>query len=223
MIKSFNMATMPQRKNNAILSINSIYDQADIIRLYLNNFDEVPVEFIDDKIEIINNSIDLKSSGKLFWALNSNEYYFCIDDDILYPRDYAEYMISKLNQYNDDVIVSLHGRVMKVGKIESYFKDTVEYYHFKLMLESDRKVDIIGNGVSCWNTNNIFIDYNKFKYHFMDDILVSLQAREQNKDRIVVEHENGYMKDLKPLGFTLFDKYRNNDNLQTEMINSIIW
>src|SRR5690554_307217 len=107
-----NMATMPQRMDTAFLAIESIYHQVDIIRLYLNNFEEIPIEYRDRKIEIYQGE-DLKSSGKLFNALNSNEYYFCIDDDIVYPKNYVHDAIKKLNEYDDDIIVSHHGRIFK--------------------------------------------------------------------------------------------------------------
>lgn len=215
------MATMPQRLETCIKTIESIYDQADVIRLYLNNFDKIPEEFKREKIVTII-SEDLKSSGKLFWALNKNEYYFCIDDDIQYPETYSYDMINKLNEYNDNIIVSLHGKIMK-PIINSYFRDISHNYHFLQNVEEDVFVDVIGNGVSVFNTNKIKIDYTKFKHHFMDDILVSLEALKQGKRRLVMKHEIGYCKYLNPVGFTLYGLYTNNDKQQTEIINTVKW
>lgn len=216
------MATMPQRINTCIKAIDSIYDQVDVVRLYLNNFDEVPEHFIDDKILIIQGE-DLKSSGKLFNALNANEYYFCIDDDLFYPPTYIKGMIAKLNEYDDDIIVSLHGKILKKGVVRSYFKDIEQGFHCLRDVKKDVFVDVIGNGVSAWNTNKIRIDYKEFKYLYMDDICTSLQAHKQSKKRLVMAHDKGYLKDLKPDGFTLFGKYKNDDSKQTEMINTVNW
>ena len=72
---TFNMATMPERISGAIKTIESVYDQADIIRLYLNNFDSIPKEFKKEKIECYYGE-DLKSSGKLFSALNKTSIIF---------------------------------------------------------------------------------------------------------------------------------------------------
>lgn len=222
MIKSFNMATMPERIESCIQSIESIYDQADIIRLYLNNFNKIPPEYVDDKI-IIHQGEDLKSSGKLFWANNENEYYFCIDDDIYYPKTYADDMINKLNEYDDDIILSLHGKIFKDGKINSYFKDVKYNYHFRLEVLNDVFVDVIGNGVSLFNTNKLKIDWKTFKYLHMDDIMISLEALKQNKRRLVMKHDNNYLKSIKNDNITLYDIYRNNDGTQTEMVNSVKW
>lgn len=216
------MATMPQRVRTAIKTIESVYDQADIIRLYLNNFDIVPEEFKRDKIEIYQGD-DLKSTGKLFWAMNDDEYYFCIDDDLYYPPSYSEDMINKLNEHDDEIIVSLHGKILMDGIKTSYFRGLKESFHCLQNVSSDRFVDVIGNGVSLFNTNNIKIDYKKFKYLYMDDIIVSIQALEQNKKRLVMAHDNKYLTYLQPDGFTLHAKYGNNDSTQTEMINSVKW
>lgn len=223
MIISANMATIPERLNSATKTIESIYDQVSIIRLYLNNFESIPEEFRDEKIHT-HQGTDLKSSGKVFWASIPNYYYFCIDDDISYPKNYVSYTIKKLNEYDDNVIVSYHGRTYeKNKKIKNYFNDYKKYYHFYHKNEKDVTVDIIGNGVSCWNTNKIHIDINKFKYHYMDDILVSAQAAEQNKKRIVLAHPEKYFTRLQTHNISLYDKYKSNHINQTKMFNSINW
>lgn len=224
-----NMATIPERTEIAIKAINSIYDQVSVVRLYLNNFKNVPSEFKDDKIQI-HQGKDLCSSGKVFWAKNPNEYYFCIDDDILYPSDYVINTVDKLNKYNDDVVISYHGRsFQKDKKIENYFEDHIKYISFKGKNRRDTEVDIIGNGVSCWNTNKIKIDIDKFPCYYMDDILVSAQANAQGKKRIVVSHEEDYFQSLERLKSreafkeSLSVKYYYNNSTQTEMFNSINW
>ena len=50
MIKSFNLATTVERYKYALETIESIYDQADIIRVYLNDFNQIPKEFNRKKI-----------------------------------------------------------------------------------------------------------------------------------------------------------------------------
>jgi hypothetical protein len=219
---SFNMATMPERLSGAIKTIESIYDQADIIRLYLNKFDEVPNEFKRDKI-VTHIGDDLRSTGKLFWALNKDEYYFCIDDDLIYPPTYSNDMISKLNEYNDEIIVSLHGKILKDGIKNSYFRDLKLGLHCLHDVNVDTWVHVIGNGVSTFNTNKIVIDYKKFKYNYMDDIMVSLEVQKQNKGALVMAHKSNYLLYNAPKGGTLHGEYANNDSTQTEMVNSIEW
>ncbi len=146
MRKSANMATQPARIETALKTIDSIIDQVDVVRLYLNNFIDVPREFMHEKIEI-HIGKDLRSSGKCFWALNENEYYFTIDDDLIYPPTYVEDMLKKLNTYDDDIVLSLHGKVLKPkfhGKYyPSYFGWLDKNLHCLLMLEKLVRLSIL--------------------------------------------------------------------------------
>jgi len=221
------MATIPSRYKLGIKAIDSIYDQADEIRVYLNNFSEVPEEFKRDKI-VTHIGEDLNATGKLFWALNPDEYYFCIDDDLRYPSTYAQDMIQYLNALEDKACVSLHGKILNPTPVLDYFNGGVKY-SFQCLQGFDitTQVHVIGNGVSAFNTNNVKIDYTKFKYHYMDDIEVSLQLQEQNIPGIVIAHDSNYLGYEEPDEIegveTLFTQYHKNGLTQTERINSIKW
>ena len=221
------MATIPSRYKLGIKAIESIYDQADEIRIYLNNFSEVPEEFKRDKI-VTHIGKDLNATGKLFWALNPDEYYFCIDDDIRYPSTYAQDMIQYLNTLEDKACMSLHGKILNPTPVPDYFNGGIKhYFHFLHGFNTTTRVHVIGNGVSVFNTNNVKIDYTKFKYHYMDDIEVSLQLQEQNIPAIAVAHDSNYLGYEEPdkIGGveTLYTQYHNKGLTQTERINSIKW
>lgn len=222
MIKTFNMATMPQRVKGAIKTVESIYDQADIIRIYLNGYDEIPEEFKRDKIEIYQGE-DLKSTGKLFKAMTPNEYYFTMDDDIIFPPTYADDMIKTLKEHNDKAFISCGGKILKKGKKRSYFRDITLSLHALKNVSKNTFVQVIINCSGLFNTNNVKIDYTKFKYLYMDDIEVSIQLQEQKVPALVRAHKANYLIYNEPEGFTLHKKYVNKDKTQTEMVNSINW
>jgi len=219
-----NMATFPLRLETSLKVIEKIYNQVDELRIYLNEYEDVPDEYRDSKITT-HLGEDLKSTGKLFWANNPDEYYFCIDDDIYYPKGYVQRTLSKLQEYDDDVIISHHGRKFVSNKrVKNYFKDVQEYFHFAQEVRSDSAVEVIGNGVSCWNTNRVHINWKEFTYLFMDDIFVSKQAHQQGIKRIIVEHEKGYLKPIEEGSQNaLYDKYKNDYGLQTSVFNSVDW
>ena len=223
MKKTFNMATFPKRRISAIATIKSIYDQADIIRIYLNNYIEIPVEFIDDKIEVIIHEKDLRSSGKLYWATNPDEYYFCIDDDLLYPKTYANDMIKLLQEYDDKALISLHGKIFGTFPINSYFRNIKESYHFAQTITQNKKVHVIGNGVSLFNTNIMKVDYKKFDYDYMDDIFVSKIAQDLKIPAILMKHDLRYVVENITNSPSLFSEFNNNDSTQTKIMNTIKW
>ena len=223
---TFNMATIPSRYKIALKAIDSVYDQADEIRVYLNNFEQVPEELNRDKI-ITHIGEDLNATGKLFWALNPDEYYFCIDDDLRYPPTYAQDMIPYLNALKDKACVSLHGKILNPTPLQSYFKGVKYAFHCLLGFDITAQVHVIGNGVSAFNTNKVKIDYTKFKYYHMDDIEVSLQLQKQNIPAVVIAHNSNYLGSVDPEEIegvkTLHTQYHENDSTHTERINSIKW
>ena len=103
MIKSFNLATTVERYKYALETIESIYDQADIIRVYLNDFNQIPKEFNKKKIHA-ECGPDLNCSAKFNWCHEPDQYYFTVDDDIVYPKSYAADTINNLN--NSDKTIS---------------------------------------------------------------------------------------------------------------------
>ena len=218
-----NMATMPERIDIALKAIDSIYDQVDLIRIYLNKFDKYPKDLIDNKITLIIDE-DLKSTGKFYWALEKNQYYFSIDDDLIYPKDYVSEHIELIQKYNNQVAVTLHGKILNRTPLNNFFKDGIKKnYRCLKKVKRNTYVHILGGGVSAFDTNYIKIDRTKFKYLYMDDIEVSIQLQQQKIPIIVRKHDSNYLSYLKPNNSTLYEKYMNNDNTHTKIINSINW
>ena len=222
-----NMATIPARANIAKKAVRSIIRQVDVVRLYLNNFKEVP-EFAKNnpKIEYIIGEKDLNASGKHFWGMNPNEYYFTIDDDIEYPPNYVKDHLDFLAKFDDRAIISLHGNILPETPFSPMFAHP-RYIKYTCMspLRFNYQTNLGGQGVSVRNTNIVKIDVNKFKFFNMDDIEVGIQAVEQNIPIIVRRHEGRgkYLKYNPPSVATLFQTHRNNDGDQVRRTNEVDW
>ena len=227
MLKTANMATIPERVEIAKKAVNSIIDQVDIVRVYLNNFNKIP-EFVENnpKIEYVFGKEDLNATGKHYWALNPDEYYFTIDDDLEYPPTYVEDHIKFLNKFDDKIIVSLHGNILPETPFYTLWKHP-NYMRYGCLKRIDKSLQshLGGQGVAVRNTNFVKIDIKKFKHHFMDDIEVAIQAQEQNIPIIVREHDGvkKYLNYNHPNVKTLFETYVNNDKYQVDRCNSLKW
>ena len=81
----FNVASY-KRGDTLIKTIESIYDQADIINISLNDYDEIPVELYDKKLNIFLTNNEKGDAYKFTNLLNSNGYFFTIDDDFEWHR-----------------------------------------------------------------------------------------------------------------------------------------
>jgi hypothetical protein len=103
--------TMPSRLDYLRKAVVSIIDQVDMLYIYLNNFMHVP-DFLlgNDKITNVINK-DWGSAGRFFIADKIKGYLFFLDDDLIYPDDYTQKCIAKIEQYERKAIITLHGRI----------------------------------------------------------------------------------------------------------------
>ena len=162
-----NIATQPHRFESLLKTLETIDGQFDEIRLYLKNFDYVPSELKKFTTYI---GEDLTDNGKFFWSNNDNEYYFTLDDDILYPNDYVEKTLPLIG----DRIISYHGRIL-VGQNRGYYSKHKAYMYY-WELPRERKLDVMGTGVSAFNTNFFKPNLWRTPNYKMTDLVISLEA-----------------------------------------------
>lgn len=187
MIKSANIATQPSRINVLSKMIDSVYDQFDVIRVYLNEFDSVP-EFLNrEKItawqgigmDLTDNGKFFGMGGRRFTLVNVEpEYYFTLDDDIIYPPDYVEKTVENIDKFG--CIITYHGRLLR-GKGLRYYKDH-EFFSCVWESKEDFEIDVCGTGVTAFRTdyfcpNNLALH----EHQRMSDIIFSLEAAKQGK------------------------------------------
>lgn len=199
--------------------INSIYDQADIINIALNDYDEIPIELYDNKIRIFMTDNSKGDAYKFLELKNSDGYYFTIDDDLLYPKDYTKYMIEKFLQYKNKII-TLHGRNFLKFPIHSYYHAQVDYYPCLKTVNKDIKVHVGGTGVMCFDTQLFKIPITYFEHANMADIWIAKYAKLNNIDIMCVKHDKDFLTYL-PVKTTIYESTHKDDSLQTNIINSL--
>lgn len=220
----FNVATIPERREQLFKTIDSIINQCDEVNIMLNLYEEVPQEFSDNgKIHcyLCDNSI---TDGYKFKCVKDykDSILFFIDDDLIYPKHYAEFMISKLIVYGYNSIISLHGRNFSKFPITSYYKDVGrKVYHCLCDVPNDIQVQFAGTGVMCCHSDvfNKF-DMSMFTEKSMADIIMSKYFVENNFLMYCIAHAKGYLN-YQNVKETICGTYQNKDVAQTEMANSI--
>ncbi|RZD47301.1 MAG: hypothetical protein CXT66_06950, partial [Methanobacteriota archaeon] len=118
------MASFPPRRERMVRVVKRILPQIDRLNIYLNDYEEVPPELINEKITVVlgkDADGDLRDNGK-FYFLDEVEpgFHFTIDDDIEYPRDYIQKMILKIEQYGRHALVGIHGVIFD-QPVERFF------------------------------------------------------------------------------------------------------
>ena len=224
MKKIFNVATY-KRDEYLFKTIDSIYNQADIINISLNSHTEIPERFLRDfKINcyITDNSI---GDGFKFYRLNESDgYYFTIDDDLLYPPNYSDFLIEKFEQYGRKYIVSLHGRTFHQYPVMSYYRSAHHNNRCLGTVLKDVFVHFGGTGVMMFHTDLLKFSYQDILHPNMGDIWLAKFANEKGVKIVCLAHDEKYLGYQAEFGVdTIFDKHKFDDRIQTEITNKIVF
>jgi len=218
------------RQGHVVKTVKSLLLNPEVgsITIACNNYTDEQWKFVceelnDSKITLHRTNNEKGSNEKLRFIGTGSNYYICLaDDDLIYPPDYLNKLIQGCEKYN--AMVSLHGRIIPKGIINSYYGQPLAVFRSLGTVEQDVEVDIVGTGVSLFKRN--FYDDLNIWYEFcgttsMDDIYVNYFAKKKGIRRIVLAHYEGYLKHKEqlPEDDYVFDRYRFDDKEQTDFIN----
>jgi hypothetical protein len=215
-----------------VQTINSLRFQPEFgtATLTLNNYTEDQFEYVqrelssDDRITIYRGDNAKGSNSKLQYLADGKNPYIClVDNDILYPPDFLAYLIRGCEDFQ--AMVSLHGVVLNQGLIQSYYRDRTVFRGLKEVI-GNIEVDIASNCGSLWK-REWFKDYSEWYNQCgnvsMDDLYVSYNMKKAGIKRVVLAHEEGYIrhKEQLPDEYYVFNEYAlkpNADIIQTTFI-----
>lgn len=174
-----------------------------------------------DEIYVYDNTVrdDLTDNGKFYYLNELTEpcYYFTCDDDLIYPEDYVQNIVEKIEKYG--CIITHHGRKL-LGEGRSYYKGH-KGYHCLRTVDCDYEIDVAGTGVTGFRTDYFNPKDCAFsEYKRMSDIVFSLEASKQGKKIICGWHLDGWIKQ-QPIGESIFEQSKNNDFIQSKLADEI--
>jgi hypothetical protein len=216
MKKTANIATMPSRVNELKKTLESIRGQFDEVRIYLNEFDKVPT-FLNEYTTATGDN--LTDNGKFYFLQEAgDEYYFSMDDDIIYPSTYAKDMVAEIEKHK--TIVTHHGRLLGEKDVSYYRGHT--FHHCANEQPERRRIDVPGTGVTAFDTRyfkpiTIFASPDKC----MSDIVFGLEAMKKGKRVTVLPHACGYIRPI-PVTESIYNKHRKNELRQIQLANEIV-
>ena len=190
------MCTFPARGDLILPAINSLYNQVDKIRLCLNEYTEIP-SFLEkyEKLEAIIPDTDQRDVGKfLDIDIDDEDVILYVDDDIIYPENYALVMCQKLAE-NDEVAYGLHGVIYP----DAYDGDVGlrRVFSFPRALEKDRLVNQIGTGTVAikarYRPSHEFMDGSQ-KYV---DVRFAVHCFKNRIPIICIAREDEWLKEIK--------------------------
>ena len=213
----YNIASY-KREDTLIKTIESIYNQCDIINVALNDYNNIPVELYDKKINLFISDNDKGDAYKFYNLINSNGYYLTIDDDLIYDKNYSQFMIDKIEEYNRKSIITIHSRNFPYFPITSYYNKVTTVYHFRHEMVSDKKVQFGGTGVMGFHTDLFKVNMDYFQYPNMADVWIGKYAKENDIQIICAKHDSGLVKQ-QTFGESIYTTDLKNDEKQTKLVN----
>ncbi len=211
-----------KRIDSLVKTLESIINQCDEINVALNSTEGgLPPILYHHKINLFFTDNSKGDAFKFLRLSNSDGYFLTIDDDLIYPPNYVEYLIKRCKDYNNSKVITLHGRSFSKFPINSYYKSATEKYSCLKKVKNDVKVQFGGTGVMCFHTSLMKIPIEYFRYANMADIWVGKYCFLKNIDIICLKHDEGYIKYI-PQKTTIYELESKNDTLQTKVATPIL-
>lgn len=200
------LASIPERERSLQQTVASLLPQVDRLGIYLNGYDSVPDFLHDPRIDVARSEEtgDRGDAGKFFWSdAGDFDYHLACDDDLLYPPDFAATMVAACDRHGRRALVGLHGALMR-EKPAGYYGHTAKRFHCLADVTGDHDVHVIGTATLCWH-RSIPVTPDIFRAPNMADMWLSAWANERDIPRVVVAHEKGWVRAMKPAGGTIWD------------------
>lgn len=216
--------TNPEVKSITIsCSYNHTEEEFEYVKnglLNANLITQVPIFLYRCKADEKRTNEKLKYIGQ-----GNGEYIALIDNDLIYPKDYLQYLIKGIERYNGHV--SLHGVILAPRPIKSYYRDRFVYRGLGLV-QNDYQVDICSSCMTMFKREwyqDLDTWYDKCDSTSMDDLYVSYFAKQKGIKRYVLAHKEGWVKHKVQLPdeVYVFNEYTNKpnaDSIQTNFCNN---
>jgi hypothetical protein len=215
------MATMPSRVDSFPAAFRSVVGQVDRLYLYLDGHDAVPPEAKGDPrvIPVFAEAFPgLRGNGKFIGlTLETNDcLYLGIDDDIVYPRDYASRTRKALAACDGPAVVGYHGSVL-LDPFVSYVKSR-EVFWFAAALPKRRSVDVLGTGTVMFDTRTLRFDVRNWQHANMLDLYFALEAAAANVALICLPRPRGYLRVIEDRqSDSIYAKLLQDDSIETKL------
>lgn len=193
------LATIPGRVRALTQTIESLYDQVDLIQVYLNGFGRrIPrVLTKGSKIRVFRSREetfgDRGDAGKFYRTQEHRGWRLVCDDDLVFPGDFMNVMIAKVESYERKCLVGTHGAILD-ETVEDYYRDrtVIDRHHSR---PDDVFVHVLATNSMVFHSSTITLTDRDFPLPNMADIWLALKAQEQKVGLVVAAAPGDWIPD----------------------------
>lgn len=218
------VASIPERISQLETTVKCFLKHVDKLEVYLNNYPSTPSFLREPKIQVFTSqkSGDKGDIGKFYQVDSAVGYVLTLDDDLIYPEDYVDKMVEKIDHYQKKAFICVHANLLPKHQLSSYYQDKVGV-HFERKLERDTQVHIPGTGTLGFHTDGIKLSQSIFLVPNMTDIWLAVYAQENKIPIISIERQDNWLLQARGKEFnrSIYQSSYKNDTYQTELLNKI--
>ncbi|WP_455887289.1 glycosyltransferase family A protein [Pseudomonas rustica] len=220
------LCSIPERAELLRQVLASLAPQVDALHIYLDRYDSVP-DFVRNchpqvTVYLSKDHPGLRDNGKFlaFSALEEDCYYFTADDDIVYPPDYVASMVRRIEDYERQAVIGVHG-VLLPEQAEGYFTSFRKVHMFKKELERDALVNNLGTGTVAFHSSLLRgLDLTHFSTPGMADLHLSVFCKQRDIPMIALARPEDWLQELPSPNTSLYNEFRQADDQQSALIRA---
>ncbi|MEL6600441.1 MAG: hypothetical protein AAGK98_04705 [Pseudomonadota bacterium] len=196
-----NLATYPPRRENLAPVIDAIAPQVDRLNIVFNQYETLPEEATRAaNINPIIPTEDTKDVGKFYPEVTDEDLVFLIDDDMIYPDTYVDFVRDAVAPYaGKGFVAGFHGSLYKRPRLKTLFRPFVErrkVYFFKSRLREAIVVDQVATNAavlpgSAMPPYAYMRDSQKFV-----DVRLAKWSHEHGHPHICLAREDHFLDDI---------------------------
>lgn len=210
------MASMPERIEYLEGTVEALRPQVDALRVYLNNFDEVPPFLTPDEAVLSSEAAgDLGDSGKFYWFDGKDgldhSHYLTMDDDLGYPPNYVSALVSEFDARDGKAILGVHGSTF-LQPITDFVDSRAERYRFYEKLNVARPVHILGTATTILSQRTLRLGLDDFSsLRNAADLHLGIAAQKQQVPMVAIARPENWVTEERPWtadGFSIWKSTR---------------
>ena len=205
------IVSIPERAVALRHVLACISPQVDEIRLMLNGYQQAPEDLRTyANISKICTSAEGEPGACGAWTLLGPDdmgYVFLLDDDIVYPSDYVETLIGRIERYRRKAAVAVHGMDYQRPYTDCIKNRVV--YHFMESHSVDSIVHCGGTGTLAFHTQTIRPKVDDFPMPNIRDLWFAILAMRKNVPIVCVARRQYWLQQIKVSGNTIWHMSHN--------------
>jgi len=220
------IASLARREDSFRQMLPTILDQVHHTFIALGGYPEVPA-FLRGlervSVFLCERGPDLGASSRFLCLeqLPRPAVVLVVDDDILYPPDYAARMAAGLADFDGEALMGVHGRIFMPP--HASYGEHAYSHHFQAAVKTSTHVHEVGVGTCAFLSERLAVDPRAWDRYDMDDIVMALEAQKRGLPRIIVEREQGWLRPLaENQDDSLWRKMRADDSEQSRRMRLLL-